>query len=105
MNKQTWEERFDEFGELFSFPLSSVNMVLGYKLDQNGSNTPINGKCDTEIIKMFIEEVRQQTAKEIFDMIDKWDDSDIVDEKEVFIDKKSLLKVISQKYLKGHKEK
>ena len=61
--KKTWEERFDEFGELFSFPFGLTNSVMGYKFEKDGSNSPISGKCDTEEIKSFLSNVISQTEK------------------------------------------
>ena len=92
--KKTWEERFDNALTQGEFDYYEDGKFCGIL------KNPLKSFISTEL-----QSFRQQTAKEIFDMIYKWDDSDIVDEKEVFINKKSLLKVISQKYLKGHKEK
>jgi len=51
---EKWEEKFNELGELYSFPFASVNSVMGYKFEECGMNSPIEGRCDTELIKSFI---------------------------------------------------
>ena len=67
MKKQTWEERFEEFGELYSFPFGLTNSVMGYKFEKDGSNSTISGKCDTEEIKSFLSNVISQTKKEAYE--------------------------------------
>jgi len=65
MKQENWEEKFDNFGEIWT-TYFGVHSVKG--LSQNW-NMSVNAECQTKTIKDFIQNLLQQQKEEIIEKI------------------------------------